>query len=796
MIVICRTLLGLIIVSFLTFLIHNNGELTISSDLKDLSPELAHEADTQTAINTLSKHIESQITLIFSANKKLVLAKAVSESRRQLATHPSLILADTESLKAIVDRLKQHRFHLLTAPQKQALLAGDTAVLIDTARRNLFRMNPTLHVLPITEDPLGLFSEYLISLASQLPERAQAIQTLSRDGETLYYQALTATIKEGSLDYTASGELNQFLQTLNQQVTAKHPVNVLSSGVFFFAADAAEKSKSDVMLISIGSGAGVTVLLLLVFLSLSALIIPVCSIIIGIVFGITMSHVFYGSVHILTIVFGASLIGVIIDYSLHYFYHQSTCQQPAVLLKNNVSRHQTSVSRSNSAQSRKRLHGAMLISLLTSLIGYGALSFSTLDALRKIAVFSCFGVFAAWVSVIATSSLASPRPAAISLNIQTSVLTAINKGLACTDRFFSFSLWALLLLACAIYLYLIPAPVNDSPRLFFQPPKALLEQEQRASELIGGFEPGQYLIIKGNSGEQIYQRYAAFTAAIKDRIEPSALLSVMSLLPSVETQQKNYQLQRQLYEIPGASATFFSLVGMDTEAAEKLRSEYRANQNQQLAPEAFFSQGPNQPPIWMEIDGQLFSFVLIKKGTDTQVLQEASELTSHISYINTFELTQQALKSQRESATQLLLVAYGLIALLLVLIYRSLTIIRVLLVPLTATIGTVLLLASFGFEITLFSLMGLFLVLGLGMDYGIFSTEMAKEITITQPAILLSALTSALSFGLLSISSIPVAKAFGIVLLTGNTLNFLAALLYARLSVHNAGGANQSPNTE
>ena len=65
--------------------------------------------------------------------------------------------------------------------------------------------------------------------------------------------------------------------------------------------------------------------------------------------------------------------------------------------------------------------------------------------------------------------------------------------------------------------------------------------------------------------------------------------------------------------------------------------------------------------------------------------------------------------------------------------------------------------------------MALFLVLGFGMDYTIFSRELRAHADVTLQAILLSALTSLLSFGLLSLSSIPVVASFGITLLVGNT---------------------------
>ena len=81
-----------------------------------------------------------------------------------------------------------------------------------------------------------------------------------------------------------------------------------------------------------------------------------------------------------------------------------------------------------------------------------------------------------------------------------------------------------------------------------------------------------------------------------------------------------------------------------------------------------------------------------------------------------------------------------------------------------------------GQALNVFHVMALFLVLGLGMDYIIFAREMADKPDTTQQAILLSAVTSLLSFGLLAFSDMPVVQAFGSIILIGNTINFIAAI--------------------
>ena len=103
------------------------------------------------------------------------------------------------------------------------------------------------------------------------------------------------------------------------------------------------------------------------------------------------------------------------------------------------------------------------------------------------------------------------------------------------------------------------------------------------------------------------------------------------------------------------------------------------------------------------------------------------------------------------------------------------------LVPLTASAITLALLTASGVAINLFHVFGCYLILGLGMDYSIFAYQSGADDASCRRAILLSALTSGLSFGLLALSSTPMVSAFGITLLLGSIGNLLLAPLLSRL---------------
>ncbi len=99
---------------------------------------------------------------------------------------------------------------------------------------------------------------------------------------------------------------------------------------------------------------------------------------------------------------------------------------------------------------------------------------------------------------------------------------------------------------------------------------------------------------------------------------------------------------------------------------------------------------------------------------------------------------------------------------------------RVVLPPLIASILTLALLVGLGQGVNIFHLMALILVLGIGLDMGIFLIE-TDESPYTWLAVSLSICTSLLAFGLLALSRTPVLHHFGLTVLVGLSLVWLIA---------------------
>ncbi len=389
--IVWRSLFLLCIVFTLVFFFQSGGKLVVDTSLRDLSPDLEIDKSTQKAMDGLTENISRSILFVVGGKYQQLLDEAKAELSKRLSELKPLKVLSSDSfpLTEIIDSLSKYRFQLLTEKQQKNIKEASTEELAKQAQAKLFRLT-NAPLMPFENDPLGVHSEYFSEFLQKINADLNQTQTYfskAKESQITHYKVIQTKLHEGGLGIDAQNQLLTDINLISNDIKDKYHIEILRSGVFFFAVDAASKSKKDISFISSISMIGVLIVLLFTFRSITPLILPFLSIAFGVAFAFAVSHFIYGKIHILTIVFGASLIGIVIDYSIHYFFHQS----------------QTGLFSTNKTfvkYSQSKLHSALLLSLVTSLLGYLALYFSQLDALKKVAVFSCCGLTMAWLSVI------------------------------------------------------------------------------------------------------------------------------------------------------------------------------------------------------------------------------------------------------------------------------------------------------------------------------------------------------------------------------------------------------------
>ncbi len=182
--------------------------------------------------------------------------------------------------------------------------------------------------------------------------------------------------------------------------------------------------------------------------------------------------------------------------------------------------------------------------------------------------------------------------------------------------------------------------------------------------------------------------------------------------------------------------------------------------------------------LWLgKANNGYMTVILLSNALDNQKVKNAISQYQFASYINVADDVSNVFKKYREIMTILLTIIFILLFLLLVLRYSFKKALIYFLPPLSACSIALASLGWLGIPLTLFSLLAVILVLGIAVDYVVFFAENRSTYQSTMLAVLLSATTTILSFGLLGLSATPVVGNFGLTVFIGIISAFLLSPL-------------------
>ncbi|MGS0742535.1 MMPL family transporter [Glaciimonas sp. GG7] len=447
----------------------------------------------------------------------------------------------------------------------------------------------------------------------------------------------------------------------------------------------------------------------------------------------------------------------------------------------------------------RRLLPGLLLTLTAALIGYVGLAMTPFPGLRQMAVFSVLGLVFAWLTVIFWF------PALV----QASTLkqTRFAAWLGASRRYWPFfrlnrgTLLAAILFGAFVATGLVRLQVNDDIRSLQTPPKALLDDQIKLSKILDAPTPVQFYLVRGESAEQVLQR----EEALRLRLEPliaqhviSGYQAMSNWTPSLRTQTANRALvERALLGAVGPLKTLATQLGEDDSWVAQMRARASgpvvSGLTPELTPEAFLRTAASEPSrhLWLGqvrgAHGNIFASIVALRGVnnyaDLPLLKQTAAHLDGVQWVDKVSEISSVLGHYRQYMGAVLLGAYVAIYLLLFARYRS-SAWRVLLPPALASVATLAWLGVIGQPLQMFHVLALMLILGLGVDYGIFLQEKTEQSNhggqFAWLAVCLSAVSALLSFGLLALSGTPPLHAFGFTMLIGIAIVWLIAPCFCK----------------
>lgn len=733
--------------------------IALQSNILALLPPTGHDASAQEIQDRIANAFSRRVALLVGHEDAAKARTAALELAAALE-HSGLISAvtskvDPDGMRRMAAAYYPYRMGLLSDSDRAHLLANDGKTLVSRVLSMFYNPAGFANAKLVAHDPFLLLPAFFLALPIAQSRLTPDEGVLSvRDG-TQSYVLVSANLAGDPYALRFQTQFNEFLTNTLDSIRERTPgLNVLRTGAVFYAREGANQAMNESSIIGSVSMIATLALILIVFRGLRPILLGFVAIGAGILCAFVGTLVIFGHIHTIALLFGASLIGISVDYSLQYFCEYFDPDAP------------------DSESRLQRVLPGIAIGLATTLIGYCSLLLAPFPGLRQVSVFSLIGLSASFLTVVLWYPVLDLRRSP-SLGNRFVELAARH-----------WTLWeapSLRFVRLAVVVACVALGVAGAFRLrvdddvrHLQSLSTDLKRQEADIRRLTGFSPGtQFLLVRGSSEQAILQVEERLTDSL-DRARQSGILgdftTVSQFVPSIARQTENRELVRSRLIIPHL-ASYAAQIGYQN------NFDYSAP-NRFVTPSDLPLVGPLSLLAILNVGGNenRAHIVLLQSVTDSAAIER---LTSDIPGVRLVSLADDWSRLFADYRRY----AIGLLALSAALMYPMLTWrygwqggVRVMAPSMVAVVLAPPIAALAGVAFTFFNAMALVLVLSIGVDYSVFCRETSgKRKPVTMLAIALAALSTILSFGMLALSEVFAVHAFGMTMLIGITLAFLFA---------------------
>nr|WP_315445316.1 MMPL family transporter [uncultured Pseudomonas sp.] len=657
-------------------------------------------------------------------------------------------------LPALRTQLLQGRLAMLSADDRQ-LLTEHPDALIQQRVQALFDPFTGFSLVPSQDDWLGLTGR----IQNSQPKHG-AVQldigsgALVADADGKSWVLLRARTTGNAFDMNLPLQVAALLQHSREQA-AKADVQLLAASGLLYAANGQQQATREMTWVGGGATIGVLLLLLLAFRRWRVLLafVPV---LVGMLFGAVACVALFGHMHVMTLVLGSSLIGVAVDYPLHYLSKSWSLKPwrswPAL---------------------RLTLSG-LTLSLLTSTIGYLALAWTPFPALTQIAVFSAAGLLGAYLSAVcllpALLKNVELRPAQWPLHLAERMVNLREKLL---ERVRTPVLLALLIAFCAGGLVQLQSK-NDI-RQWVGAPQRLTDEAQTIARITGYQPTSQFFLVRAANQQELLERQAALSERLEQLVNLDKLQGYLALDQLVSPPGQQQQVRDALNKLPQFWQPLLDL-GVPLAALQTELQQLQALPTEDIDAALAGPLGEPYRTLWLGPTEDGVAAMTSLQGLNNPSLLRVQALDlPGVMLVDRLSDLNNVFAATQISAAELKLASCVLIVLVLILPFGFGGALRIVALPLLAALCSLASLGWLGQPLTLFSLFGLLLVTAISVDYAILMREQVGGAAVSLLGTLLAAVTTWLSFGLLAVSSTPAVSNFGLSVSLGLAFSFMLA---------------------
>lgn len=694
---------------------------------------------------------------------------------------------------------------LITSEDRAFLENASSAALDERLAATL--LNPAgPGILGIARDPLGLYDRWVLEKAATLPVHEVEDSTRNADdtdgtapktdADRVFAlrgrdDALVVTLRvlSGAAE-TGEGRVGRALQEARRSAqnalrgsegstsgadAAASALRIDAAGVPLFTDAAATRARDELGRIGAFSTAGVLLFALAFFGRIATLVLLAGSVAAGFAAGLGAALGLFDSLALVTFVFGATLIGVAVDYGAHWFAFASSIPDP-------IAR-------------RRALAPGLLTAALSSALAYGVLIATPLPGLRQMGLLAASGLLATLAVVLFWLPYAdrwAPRR-------DTRLVRFLETRLPRLPRWDELPRLgqAALALGAVAFLAVGAARIEwaSGIRDLQFVPAGLAEAQTRLSTALRLPSPAQVFVVSGATEDAVLAAEERLLTAL--RADPTLDIQPLAMadyVPSAARQAEDARLVREA--LRRITPRMTDVLGAGPQLPDPSPEAPRVTADAVLATPFGAALGhlrlTSEADVAAGVEKTVAHLVMLS-GVRAEHLEKlralesvaradgpdasaTSDIATRVRFVNLTGDMETILTRYRNRVLESALAGFGLLALVALRIFGLHNAWRALLPALFGMLGALAAFGWAGIPVTLFTTLAIVLVLGLGVDYGIFLTRSPTDGR-TAAAVLFSGVTTLLSFGLLAASETPALAAFGWTVVYGLCLVWTIAQL-------------------
>ena len=542
----------------------------------------------------------------------------------------------------------------------------------------------------------------------------------------------------------------------------------IMTGPAIYAVESGEDIQQDVKWLTLIAVLLVTLFLLAVYRSIRMVLLIISPLFAGVIVATASILLLFGQIHGITLAFGITLAGVAIDYPIHLL----------TSLQGDESKDSGSVS---------KIWGTLKLGVLSTVIAYAAFLLSGFGGLQQLGLFTIVGLiiaalFSRWVLPMLAKNRAKE-----------------NFGLSGLHHFLKY--WGQY---APRLRWIVVAAFITSTGLLLSTKMPILHlnvdslspiKEKRLAEGkllrndLGFWYGGSMMIVTDKDKESVLQYSERIQSYLDDLVNERVIEGydmASHLIPSQQRQAVRKSeimdidvlrsnLESALTNLPFRKNTFDPFI-KDVKTAKEMQPVAPLN----LKDTAI---GAKLNPLLFEFDGEAAGVILLHGITDDAKIKSFADQNEGLYYMHLKTASTNLVARSVDRVGLSMIGCILVIYLSLAIAFKNLTRPLKIMVPtLSAAVIAAAILVLSGNPLSIFHLISLLLVVGLGLDYALFFNRLPgnnSEWDTTFKSLWVCAITTILVFGILIFSQTPPLEAIGKTVGLGALISIIFAAMWA-----------------